>query len=260
MTDSQHDFVVSHYAPRASAYVTSAVHSGGADLDAIASALEGCGTARVLDLGCGGGHVSYRAAPLVREVVACDLTPDMLAEVEQTAAERGLRNITTVRAPAERLPFEDASFDVILCRFTVHHWQDAEAGLREARRVLKDDGWATFIDVVSPPRPAFDTHLQALELLRDPSHVRNYRVAEWLAMLGRAGFIPKSLTSRKLRMDFEPWTRRTRTSAAHVAALLSLQTGASEAVKRHFDVAEDGSFDLDSVTFEVVPAEGSAIA
>ena len=104
MTTSQHDFVATHYAPRAAAYVSSAVHSSGADLDQIEAFVRGEANARVLDLGCGGGHVSYRAAPHVREVVACDLTPDMLAQVKRTASERGLTNIVTQQAAAERLP------------------------------------------------------------------------------------------------------------------------------------------------------------
>ncbi len=253
MSDSQHRYVVEHYAPRAANYVTSAVHSGGADLDQIADRLQGRPDARVLDLGCGGGHVSYRAAPFVREVVACDLTAGMLTEVTRTAEARGLRNISVQQAPAENLPFEDGAFDIVLCRFTTHHWHDAEAGLREARRVLKPEGFAIFVDIVSPQHPLLDTHLQALELLRDASHVRNYTVAQWFAMLARARFVTTGVTMRKLRMEFEIWTARTRTPEPYVAALRGLQAQASEAVKGHFAVGVDGSFDLDSMTVEVVP-------
>ena len=108
---------------------------------------------RVLDLGCGGGHVSYRAAPLVAQVVACDITQSMLDEVARTAAERGLTNVIVRQAAAEKLPFESGSFDVVLCRFTAHHWQAMEAGLREARRVLKNSGRAVFVDTIAPADP-----------------------------------------------------------------------------------------------------------
>ena len=121
MTTSQHDFVASHYAPRAEAYVRSAVHSSGADLDQIEDFVRGSADARALDLGCGGGHVSYRAAPHVREVVACDLTPDMLEQVKKTAAERGLANIVTQQAAAERLPFEAGAFDFCFFRHGKHN-------------------------------------------------------------------------------------------------------------------------------------------
>ncbi|SEE32830.1 Methyltransferase domain-containing protein [Rhizobiales bacterium GAS188] len=254
MSTSQHAFVTDQYAPRAADYVASAVHSAGEDLNQIEAVLRGHSKARVLDLGCGGGHVSYRAAPHVAEVVACDLTADMLAEVKREAAERGLANIAVQQAPAERLPFADASFDFVLCRFTVHHWQDMEAGLREARRVMKPSGRGIFIDVVAPGEPLFDTHLQAVELLRDPSHVRNYSAAEWMGALARAGFAVTSLTRRKLRMEFQIWVTRTRTPPAHVAAIRSLQTMTPDSVRAHFDIAEDGSFDLESLTLEMLAA------
>jgi ubiquinone/menaquinone biosynthesis C-methylase UbiE len=254
MSQNQHHFVAEHYASRAASYVSSTVHSGGADLDQIEAFVRGEAEARVLDLGCGGGHVSYRAAPHVREVVACDLTPDMLAQVQQTAQARGLHNIVVQQSAAEKLPFEDPSFDIVLCRFTTHHWMNAEAGLREARRVLKRGGRALFSDVAAPAHPLLDTHLQAIELLRDLSHVRNYTATEWMAGLTRAGFLPTALTSRKLRMEFESWIARAKTSATCSAAILLLQTHASAAVKEHFAIDPDGSFDLDTLTIEAAAA------
>ena len=252
MNTSQHDFVASHYAPRAAAYVSSAVHSSGADLDQIEAFVRGSANARALDLGCGGGHVSYRAAPHVREVVACDLTPDMLAEVKKTAAERGLANIVTQQAAAERLPFEAGAFDFVLSRYSAHHWSNFEAGLREARRVLKDGGRAIFADCVSPAHPLLDTHLQTIELLRDPSHVRNYSAAEWLAALARAGFSATTIAARRLRLEFSVWTERTRTPELYANAILSLQTQASAAVRDHFAISPDGGFTLDTLTIEAV--------
>jgi SAM-dependent methyltransferase len=174
----------------------------------------------------------------------------MLALVKQTAGERGLTNVVVQQAPAERLPFADASFDIVLCRFTAHHWHNFEAGLREARRVLKPGGGALFADVISPAHPLLDTHLQTLEMLRDMSHVRNYSLAEWTASLARSGFSPTSLVQRKLRMDFPVWTARTNTPEPFVAALRLLQAQASAAVRAHFAIGPDGGFDLDTATIE----------
>jgi SAM-dependent methyltransferase len=254
MSGNQHDFVVGHYAPRAAAYVASAVHSGGPDLDQIEHFVRGAEDARVLDLGCGGGHVAYRVAPHVREVVALDLTPDMLDQVRGTAQARGLNNIVTQQGAAEQLPFADGAFDIVLSRFSAHHWRDMEAGLREARRVLKPAGRAVFADAAAPAFPLLDTHLQTLELLRDPSHVRNYRVSEWIAALGRAGFCATGLTARKLRMEFAVWTERTKTPEPFRIALRMLQAQASAAARDHFAIGDDGSFDLDTLTIEAVAA------
>jgi SAM-dependent methyltransferase len=249
---SQHEFVASHYAPRAAAYVNSVVHSTGADLDQIEAFVRGSADARTLDLGCGGGHVSYRAAPHVREVVACDLTPDMLAQVKRTAAEQGLGNIFTRQAAAETLPFEIGGFDLVLCRYSAHHWHNFEAGLREARRVLKNDGRAIFADGISPAHPLLDTHLQAIELLRDPSHVRNYNAAEWMASLARAGFSSIRIAPRRVRLEFMVWTQRTNTPEVYANAIRSLQAQASAPVREHFAIGQDGGFELDTLTIEAV--------
>jgi SAM-dependent methyltransferase len=251
MSTPQHDFAAAQYASRAGEYVASAVHSTGGDLDQIEAELRGQGTARVLDLGCGGGHVSYRAAPHVAEVVSCDVTASMLAAVAATAAERGLSNIVVQQAAAEALPFPDASFDVVLCRFTTHHWQNMEGGLREARRVLKPACRAVFIDTVAPADPVLDTHMQAVEVPRDASHVRNYSTAEWIAALARSGFAVAGITIRTLRMEFAVWTARTRTPPVHEAAIRSLQATAPAIVRDRFAIGEDGSFDLETATIVV---------
>lgn len=254
MTATDGSFAAAHYAPRAQDYVTSTVHATGADLDQIEALVRGRPTARVLDLGCGGGHVSYRAARHVAEVVACDVTAAMLDAVRATATDRGLANIAVQQASAESLPFADGSFDIVLCRFTTHHWHDMEAGLREARRVLKPGGPSLFVDIVAPARPLLDTHLQAVELLRDPSHVRNYSLAEWAAALARSGFGIEGVTMRTLRMDFPTWTARTQTATLHADAIRALQAGAPPAVRAHFGIGPDGSFDIVSAAFELSAA------
>lgn len=251
---TQHAFVAQEYGVRASDYVTSAVHSAGADLDQIEEIVRGARAARVLDLGCGGGHVGYRVAPHVAEVVACDITQAMLDAVAATAAERGLSNLTVRQAAAEALPFAAASFDLVLCRFSAHHWQDLEGGLREARRVLKPGGRAILIDTVAPADRVLDSHLQAIELLRDASHVRNATTAELVSALARAGLAVEGVTMRRLRMEFPVWTARTRTPALHAEAIRSLQERAPDIVRAYFAIGPDGSFDLDAATLVTVAA------
>lgn len=252
--ETQQDFAAAHYAPRAGDYVTSAVHAAGPDLDQMERLLRDLKPARVLDLGCGGGHVSYRAALHAKEVVACDPTKAMLEMVAAEAAKRGLGNIETLAAAAEQLPFADASFDAVLCRFTAHHWADLGAGLREACRVLKPGGAAVFIDSIAPEDAVLDSHLQAIELLRDPSHVRNYRVSEWQARLGEAGFKLRNLVVRRVPILFEGWVARTRMPPATEAVLRSLIQAAPAGVRKHLAVAANCDWELESMTCELVKA------
>lgn len=250
MTDS---YTARHYGDRAQDYVASAVHSQGSDLDRIEGLVAGKELRRVLDLGCGGGHVTYRLAPHVEQVVACDITASMLEVVAHEAARRNLNNVTTIQAPAEELPFDAGTFDAVFCRFTTHHWSDALAGLREARRVLTSAGMVLFIDVTAPSSALLDSWLQSMELLRDVSHVRDYSSAEWTAFLGQAGFALEAFQTHRLRMDFTSWVARTKTPSERVVAIRSLQQAAPEAVKRYFGIEADGSFMIDVGSFRGAP-------
>ena len=244
--------VEAQFGPRATAYVESAVHAQGSDLEAIEVIVRGLRPPRALDLGAGGGHVSYQMAPYAGEVTAIDVSTDMLAAVAATAHKKGLSNIETVQAPAEQLPFNDAAFDFLACRFSAHHWCDFDGGLRQARRVLKRSRRAVFIDACSPGPALLDTHLQAVELLRDTSHVRNYSASEWTAALTLSGFGLINFRTWRLRMDFVVWTARMSTPEENVRAIRTLQTAASAEAKAHFAIEADGSFQLDILMIEAM--------
>jgi len=252
MTQSQETIAQSQFGPQAHAYIASAAHAHGADLQRIAAIAAEHTPAHALDLGCGGGHVAYAMAPHAGRVTASDLSPDMTAAVEAQAAERGLTNVRTIAAPAASLPYADGAFDMLACRFSAHHWQDVPAGLREARRVLRAGCVAVFSDVFAPPLAAADSHLQAVELLRDPSHVRDYSEAEWRAMLAQAGFAVTGMTKGRLRMGFAEWTARMRTTPDRAAAIRTLQALASSEVARHFAIEEDGSFTINTILIEAI--------
>ena len=175
MPSRSHDsFVADQFSPSADAYVVSAVHARGEDLEALSGLVGLRPEARAVDLGSGGGHLAFALAPLTRSVVAYDLSAAMLEAVAAEAGRRGLANVETRQGSVEALPWPDGAFDIVASRYSAHHWRDVGAGLREARRVLKPGGLAVFADVVAPEDPLLDTWLHGFELLRDPSHVRNY--------------------------------------------------------------------------------------
>lgn len=252
MTRSHDAVVQAQFGPRANAYVHSAVHAAGEDLDSMEAIARRNAPTHALDLGAGGGHVAYRLARHAASVTAVDLSDEMLAAVAATAHERGLANIATCAAPAEELPFADATFDFLACRFTAHHWREFEGGLRQARRVLRAGSTAVFIDIVSPERAALDTHLQAVELLRDPSHIRDYTGVQWDAALSAAGFTVRATRLRRLRMDYPTWVERMRTPDTHRAAIRSLQEHAARETAAYYEIEPDGSFTIDSLELETV--------
>lgn len=248
-TASHNSVVLDQYTTRASAYVNSAVHAAGQDLDLIAQLLANQRGAVALDVGCGGGHLTYRLAPLVSQVVACDLAASMLAAVAEQASLRGLPNIATREAAAESLPFEVATFDVVATRFSAHHWHAFAEGIAEMARVLKPGGLALMSDVVSPGVSLLDTWLQTLELLRAPSHVRDASTAEWDAALAAAGLAIERIEHLRLRLDFATWVARMDTPEPQVTAIRMLQARAASAVKDYFEMEEDSSFTVDTALF-----------
>jgi ubiquinone/menaquinone biosynthesis C-methylase UbiE len=250
-----HETVVDdQFGPRAKAYVESAVHAAGEDLDLLENMARQAKPRRALDLGTGGGHVAYRLARHAERVTATDLSADMLAAVAAKAKADGLSNIDTVESPAEGLSLPDASVDFLACRYSAHHWRDLKAGLREARRVAKPQAPAVFIDCCAPGMALLDTHLQAVELLRDTSHVRDRTLAEWTAALEEAGFAVRGLRTWQLRMDFPVWIARMRTPEENARAIRALQTAASSKVRAHFAIEPDGSFMLDIMMIEAAAA------
>ncbi len=242
--------VAAQFGPRAAAYVLSPVHAAGEDLAQIAGLAATRRPARALDLGCGGGHVSFQLAAHVGEVVAFDLSEDMLNAVMSEAAARGLANIVPRQGSVEHVPFADGAVDFVASRYSAHHWRNIGVGLAEARRVLAPGGAAIFADSVSPGVPLLDTYLQAIELLRDPSHVRDYSTAEWLAFLKTAGFSPGKPVMRRVRLEFASWVARMATPEAQVRAIRALQQSMPGDAAEYFALEADGSFTIDAMTIE----------
>lgn len=229
---------------QAHAYLTSAIHAAGPDLQAARERVAQSLTprARILDVGTGAGHLSFALAPTAEHVVALDPSPGMLATVRQAAAERGLPQIETCEASATALPFAAASFDLVCTRYSAHHWLDLPGALGEMHRVLKPEGFILVIDLLGEDDPLVDTHLQSIELLRDTSHVRDQNIAQWHSLLSQAGFDNIEHSTWNTRIEFAPWIQRMRTSEPLVTAIRILQASAPAEVQRALSIETDGSF------------------
>ncbi|WP_034912506.1 class I SAM-dependent methyltransferase [Erwinia sp. 9145] len=250
MATHHHDNVDSQFGDRAEAYLSSALHASGRDLLKLEECLAGEKEARLLDVGCGGGHASYLAARHVSSVVAYDLSEKMLNVVNETAKSRGYSHLTTQQGYAERLPFDDQQFDIAISRYSAHHWHDPGRALREINRVLKPGGKVIIMDVSAPGNALLDIWLQTIEALRDTSHVKDYAPGEWLSMFTEAGLAITGVSQDRLQLEFSSWIERMRTPTVMVEAIRAYQRSASDEVQRYFELQPDGSFSSDIIFVE----------
>lgn len=234
-------------------YAVSGVHSGGANLDAMLERAAPNGKERVLDVGCGAGHTAIAFAPHVAEVVALDMTSEMLEETSRLAKRRGLANVVVRSGFAEELPFPDGSFEIVTSRFCAHHYADPARATREAARVLCKGGRYLLVDAVALEEPVQDTYLNAIEVLRDPSHVRDASVSQWLAMFEAANLSAEKVAGWKLRQEFEPWLLRIATARSLVEGIRSLMDCAPREVREVLELSEATGYDF---TMPVALIEG----
>jgi SAM-dependent methyltransferase len=188
------------WSDRAQAYRDSAAHAAGDDLDRVVAWCEPAPAVSVLDVATGGGHVARRLREAGAQVVTVDAAPGM----EPDAI-----------APADHLPFADASFDAVACRIAAHHFPDVLAAVKEMARVARHR-------VVICDNVFVSESSEEADRLRDPSHVRNYGVAEWHSFFELAG-LDLAAEEHMVRVtDFEDWLARTETPAAERAQVREL--------------------------------------
>jgi SAM-dependent methyltransferase len=101
--------------------------------------------ARSLEIGAGTGYFSLNLlqAGVVGEAVCTDIAPGMLRALEENARRLGV-DVATAACDAERLPFDDASFDLVLGHAVLHHLPDLHQAFAEFRRVLRPGGTVLF--------------------------------------------------------------------------------------------------------------------
>jgi SAM-dependent methyltransferase len=185
---------------RADLYRTSTIHSTGDDLDLVVEWCEPAEGVTVLDVATGGGHVARRLREAGATVVTLDPAPGMHAD-------------TT--APAESLPFADASFDAVACRLAAHHFADVQQAVHEMARVARHR-------VVVCDNTFVGDASEAADRLRDPTHVRNYSVDEWHELFARAGLDVAAERFLERPLEIEPWLERAGTPAGDRARVKEL--------------------------------------
>jgi ubiquinone/menaquinone biosynthesis C-methylase UbiE len=202
---SHEDRVRNEFTRQAETFSGSAAITDAALTQRFVAALGEAVQGAVLDVACGPGILSVAIAKTAREVVAFDLTPQMLAKAKQRCAEAGLTNVTFREGNAGELPFANGTFDAVVTRLSVHHFDRPERVMSEIFRVLQAGGSFVVADVISSEIPAEAELQNAIEILRDPSHVRMLPGSELLSLVAGAGFAIESQSTWDKPREFEEW-------------------------------------------------------
>lgn len=158
---------------------------------------------RALDLACGPGIVTAALVGEGLRAVGIDLTLAMLHE-----ATTGARSGLYLQGDATRLPFREATFDLVVCRNVLHHSMAPDRITAEAARVLRSGGRLVIEDMRAPDDAQRREYHETIERLRDEAHARTLTRDEMLAGVGGAGLRPADEQAITLTIDFVEWIDR----------------------------------------------------
>jgi ubiquinone/menaquinone biosynthesis C-methylase UbiE len=152
------------------------------------------GDERALDAGTGTGALAFALSPLVREVVAVDVVPELLDEARKRTGDHP--NVTLAEGDLTALPFGDGEFDLAGSLNTLHHVSRPELAVAELVRVTRPGGFVLVVDQVAPVDPLAALELNRFERARDPTHARTLSDADH-----RALFDANNLVCRRAEFD-----------------------------------------------------------
>ncbi len=216
--------VVQEFTRQAQAYAASPLIANPDRLVALVQAVQAEAGMHVLDVATGPGFVAAAFAEVDCEVVGLDLTNAPLKLAEQMRDSRGLTNLRFQQGDAEKLPFEQQSFDIVVSRYAMHHFEDPRRVLREMARVCRPQGKVVIQDLITSEfaeRAAYQNHV---EQLRDPSHARALALSEFLAFFTVCGLEIEQVVTDRLTQNLESWLANAHTpleKAAQVRELLA---------------------------------------
>ena len=244
------------FGSQASFYATSQVHISDNRLTTLQRMIAEQPVAKwAVDLGTGAGFTAFAAAEHTGQVVASDITREMLLETRRISEDRQLGNVLLCLNQAEVLPFASESIDLVTCRAAGHHFTDLGAAFDEIRRILKSGGTLLMADSVSPEDGSLADWFNDVESRRDFSHVENRKVSVLLKMLNDRGLEVVEKYDERTYMTFNDWVRRTGTPEDEVASLRRDFLNATQEAKEVFLIQEqdeDIAFAWPSLVFRAV--------
>jgi len=254
--------VQAQFGPNAEAYAASEIHAKGTSLTRLVELIDPHSSWIVLDIATAAGHTAHAFTPFVKQVVATDITSEMLEVAARLVREKKIVNEVLIAADAENLPFAGQNFDLVTCRLAAHHFPSIAKFMMEVWRVLRSGGTFALVDNVVPGslrrgklglvQEQAGRYVNAFDKLRDPSHERSLSIVEWQRYFYEFGFQLIHQEKARKVLGFNTWTERMRVSAENVIRLRALLKQAPQPVIEFMNprfYINDLTFDLTEAIF-----------
>jgi SAM-dependent methyltransferase len=206
MNSAHRDVILDQFTRQASPFANAPAIRNQEALRRIVAMAEAGGDDTALDVACGPGLLVCAFAKVVRHAMGIDVTPAMLEQARLEQKRTGLENVTWQLCNIPPLPFADQTFSIVTSRFALHHLLDPLAVLKEMRRVCLPGGRIVIAD--SAPSPEKADAFNAMERLRDPSHVRAMPVEQLRGLFRDAGLAEPRQEFYRLEGDLEDLLQR----------------------------------------------------
>ena len=245
MSDARHhgshqDLILDQFTRQATPFSTaSTITDANALRMIVEAAMPGPGDT-VLDVACGGGIVVCAFAPEVKHATGIDMTPAMLDRARQLADEKGIVNVSWDQGDVGSLPYADGAFDIVVTRFSMHHFLDPVGVLREMVRVCAPGGRVVVVDMYAAENPAKAAEWNRLEKLRDPSHVRCLALTELKGLFGAVGLPDLRASYYELRDEVQNLLRRSFPNPGDDVKIIEMFAASAQDDRLGIPVRRDG--------------------
>ena len=139
------------------------------------------------------------------------MTRKMLEKAKEEAVRAPLVNILFEEGDAAGLPYQDDSFDMVVSRLAIHHFEKPQVQLREMVRVCKPDRTVGIIDLLSPADQSLIASYNRLERMRDASHTLALTKEQLVNVMEASGLSILRIDTRDINVDFGLWAEMTGT-------------------------------------------------
>jgi ubiquinone/menaquinone biosynthesis C-methylase UbiE len=241
MSDTAHqDLILDQFTRQATPFSTADTITDARALRMIVEAASPGPDDTVLDVACGGGIVVCAFAPEAKHATGIDMTPAMLEQARRLAAAKGLANVSWDQGDVGSLPYADDTFNIVVTRFSMHHFLDPIGVLREMVRVCAPGGRIVVVDMYASEDVAKAAEWNRLEKLRDPSHARCLTLTELKRLFGVARLPAPRSGFYELRDEVRNLLRRSFPNPGDDAKIIEMFAASAEDDRLGIPVCREG--------------------